>query len=118
MSIILSKGVSAKIVSAADASGTGFSTEFVISANPGNQKRVQLHALAATDPTVLSADLESSLDAGTTWKKIANFDFVALFTSTVELVAGPLYRLNILSVITLGGTDKVDIYGVEGLLKV
>ena len=113
MSTLLSRGVSAKVVTAADATGTGFSTEFVLAANPGSQKRVQFHALATTDPTVLSVDLESSLDAGTTWKKFTTIDFVALFTSTLELVAGPLYRFNIQS-ITLGSGAKVDIYGVEG----
>jgi hypothetical protein len=104
----LSTGMIVDIVNpAATTTGTAQSYEFGVEAAPDGHSRTLACCVigASAVPTTVTANLEASFNGGTDWViyKLA----VALVAATVatalitDLVAGPMYRLN-MTTVTIG----------------
>jgi len=112
----LSLGTKLQVVALATATGTSFSTNFTV---PGMSifYNSLLHLQRITNNGTISAlvaDLEISLDGGTTWAKhTIGIDFVATPFKSVNIVPGVLYRINI-TTFTGGSTPKQDMYALIG----
>jgi len=108
---VISIGRAEKVVDAATATGVAKAQQFVLPTGSGQYGSHLTIQSVLNSITVLTADLEASLDGGTTFNTVINLDFFALSVQGVTVSGGPaIYRLNIK---TITGTS-VDFYVTVG----
>ena len=100
---LISIGKAQKVVDTATGTGVALAQRFVLPSGSGQWgSSLTIHA-ALTSITVLTADLEASLDGGVTFDPIVTLDFFDLPVHLVSAGGGSIiYRLNIK---TLTGTS-------------
>lgn len=113
----LPTGVKIQVINpAATTTGTAQSYEFGIQGAPDHRDHTLTLAVqgASAVPTTVTANLEVSYDAGTTWQIYASA--LALVASTAataqvikDVVTGPLYRVNPTAV-TIGSAVTYTVY--------
>jgi hypothetical protein len=107
--VTLDAGVPTTVVNGATTTGTGTSQMFTVQPRAdGSARTVALQAVPTGTFIALTANLEASLDGGTTWSAVNSsaLDFHATpWQAISSLVPGPLYRVNIATF--TGGTSVI-----------
>lgn len=113
---VLMVGVPFDIAVGINNTGTGFSQYFAIPPASGKfaaQLGLQARVLQGAY-TVLTAQVEISLDGGTTWTFFAGiFDLFAVPAQVVNIIGGAIYRLNVLT-FTGSGTPLLNVTALIG----
>jgi hypothetical protein len=105
--ISLQPGVPETVVNGATGTGVGASQQFGVPGRSGGGDRVVEYQATVVPATALVADIEKSLDGGTTWSKaVTGVDLFATRYGFFQAIAGALIRFNI-TTFTGAGTATV-----------
>jgi hypothetical protein len=107
--VTLDMGVPTTVLNAASAAGTG--QPFTVQPRAdGAARTVSFQGIITGSPTTVTVNLEASNDGGTTWStyQAALAFLTAAWQTVANVVAGPLYRLN-LTTLSGGTTPTVTI---------
>jgi hypothetical protein len=102
--VVLDMGVPTTVLNAATSAGTG--QPFTVQPRTdGAARTVSFQAVISGSPTTVTVNLEASNDGGTTWTtyQAALAFLTASWQTVLNLVAGPVYRLNLTTL--SGGTS-------------
>ncbi|MCB7129664.1 MAG: hypothetical protein J3T61_09020 [Candidatus Brocadiales bacterium] len=96
---LFSIGKAETVVNTAVTTGVALAQQFVLPTGSGQYgSLITIHAVL-TAITVLTADLEASLDGGVTFDTVLTMDFFVLPVQVVQVGGGPaIYRINVKSI--------------------